>query len=213
MTTFINYLQQAQKTYEFKLKFANIDPTNLRGKLETALDAYCLETLSNVKTLPILENAIDFPALKNCELFIMEATLKYPVNDATLRAIIAERLGLPIGHIAVVPKNNPEEVWRWNDTGESELREFVQGETVIDKPFPDPNKEQKEASKRYAEAGTLLKELSKVKFEIAGNDLTDGAENKPEKVTTGKTTNDTPQNNKDPIGSRQNKIPSPVKGK
>ena len=96
-------------------------------------------------------------------------------------------------------KNHPEEIWRWNIDGQSELREFKKGESVLDKPLEDVKNE--EASKQYAEAGSLLKELSTAKFEIEGTDSSDG-----------KTLNDIPAGDISPVGSKQNKIPSPVKG-
>lgn len=209
MNNFINYLQQAQKTYEFKIKFANIDPTDIKTMLENALNAYGLESLSAPKRLPIAENVIDFPALKNCEMHLMDAVLTYPVTSETLRAIISERACVPASQIVVIPKNHPEELWRNN---EGELREFKQGETAPH-DYPVANEEQKSAGKFYSEAGSLLKELKDATFDIDGTDKTDGAEHNPETVTTGKTLNDVPTNDVSPVGSKQNKIPSPVKGK
>ena len=52
---------------------------------------------------------------------------------------------------------------------------------------------------------SFIKELEKhktSKFEVAGKEKADG-----------KTTNELPQGTKSPVGSRQNKIPNPVKGK
>lgn len=211
MKNFLEYLSEAQKIYEFRIKIANCNPSEKLDLLKAGLDGYVVETFGAVKTLPIKANDIDFPSIPNCEIYLMDASFKYPVNDAQLRAIVAERLDCPQSQVVVVPKYNPEEIWRWNTDGESELREYKQGEDVLTQPLPEASAEQKAASKFYSEAGTILKELNKpAKFEIAGTDTTIGGEKDP---SYGKTTNDLPQGKVDPVGSKQNKIPSPVKGR
>ena len=200
MKNFLQHLTETQKTYEFRIKIANIDPDDKAEQLENALEAYGLESLSKAKRLPIQESDIDFPNIKNCQIYLLDAVLKYPVNSDQLRSIVSERAGINLANIFVVPKNHPEELWRW-DRANSDLREFKQGEAVLDKPLEEVEGG-KEAGRQYAEAGTLLKELSKdPKWEYAKTET----ENL-------KTTNDIPQGILSPVGSKQNKISSPVKG-
>lgn len=210
MKNFLDYLTETQKIYEFRIKVANCDPAEKLDGLKAGLAGYEVERIGVTKRLPIKANDIDFPSIPNCEIFLMDASLKYPLNDAELRVIVAERLGCSQSQVVVVPAASPEEQWRWNpDNGE--IKEFKQGEDVLTQPLPEASAEQKAASKFYSEAGTILKELNKAaKFEIAGNDTTIGGEKDP---SYGKTTNDLPQGDVDPVGSKQNKIPSPVKGR
>lgn len=206
MKNFLQYLSEVQKTYEFRIKIANCDPADKLDGLKIGLAQYAVESVSAAKRLPIKANDIDFPSIPNCEVFLMDAVLKYPVNDAQLRTIVAERLGCPVAQVVVVPKYNPEEIWRWNVDGESELREFKQGEDVLTQPFPEADADQKAASKFYSEAGTILKELTKpATFEIAGTDTTIGGE---KNSAYGKTTNDIAVDTK---SLQQNAIPSPNK--
>ena len=208
MKNFLTYLSEVQKTYEFRIKIANCDPKDKLAGLKIGLAEYAVESISDAKRLPIKSNDIDFPNIPNCEVFLMDAVLKYPVNDAKLRTIVAERLGCSLSQVVVVPAGHPEEIWRWDLEG-NELREFKQGEAVLDKPFPEADADQKAASKFYSEAGTILKELNKTaKFEIAGSDTTIGGDKDP---SYGKTTNDLPQGKVDPVGSKQNAIPNPNK--
>lgn len=186
MKNFLEHINELHKTYDFRIKLADIDPSEYQDKIKNALDAYGLDNLSEAKRLPIQANDIDFPNIPNVEIHLMDAVLKYPVTDAQLRAIVSERAGIPANQVVVVSPNNPEEIWRWNLEG-NELREFKQGEAVLDKPLED-NPEGKAASKVYAEAGTLLKELAKVKIEIAGTEKADG-----------KTSNDLPAGTTSPI--------------
>ncbi len=186
MKTFLQHLTESEKTYEFRIKIANIDPADKMDQLESALDAYGLQSISKAKRLPIKHNDIDFPSMENCQLYLMDAVLTYPVNDAQLRAIVSERAGIPQANIVVVPVGQVEELRRWNLEG-NDVREYVKGEAVLDKPLED-NPEGKAAGKVYAEAGTLLKELTKFKIEIAGTEKADG-----------KTSNDLAQNTTSPI--------------
>lgn len=196
MKNFLQHLTEIQKTYEFRIKIANIDPDEKMDVLEAALDSYGLDSITKPKRLPIKESDIDFPSMANCQLYLLDAVLKYPVNDAQLRAIVSERAGIPQGNIVVVPKNHPEEIWRWNEDGTSELREYEKGKSVLEEELPEPSKEQKDASKAYAERTSLLKELSTPKVEVEGEDTEDAT-----------TTNDIPQGTESPVGSKETKKP------
>ena len=200
MKNFLNYLEQSQKTYEFRIKIANTDPAEKFAALESALNAYGLESLSKPKRLPLKESDIDFPNHGTVELYLMDAVLTYPCNEQQLRTIIAERAGSVKANIFVVPKNHPEEIWRWNEDGESELHEYKQGEAVLDKPYED-NPEAKKAGDAYASFNSILKELTEIKLEEAEGGKTPEA----------KTTNDLPQGTKSPVGSNQNTLPKAKK--
>ena len=201
MKNFLQHLTDSQKTYEFRIKIANIDPADKLAALETAFDAYGLQSLSKAKRLPIKSNDIDFPSMVNCQIYLMDVVLTYPVNDSQLLAIVSQRAGIAQSNIVVTSPNHPEEQRRWDLEG-NDVREFKKGEAVLDKEYSaDECASGEEASKAYSQ-GSFLKELNKVKFEIAGNESADG-----------KTTNDLPQGTQSPVGSVQNKIPSPVKGK
>ena len=201
MKSFLQHLTESQKTYEFRIKLADIDPDEHMDRLESALDAYGLDSISKPKRLPIKENDIDFPSKKNCQIYLIDVVLTYPVNDAQLRAIIGERCCFNPACVIVVPKNHPEEIWRWNIDGQSEIKEYKQGEAVLTQQLPEATAEQKLASQQYSVAGSILKELdvdksTKVKIEIVGNDHTISGEKNP---ADGKTTNDTAISTKSPI--------------
>lgn len=201
MKNFLEYLTDSEKTYEFRIKIANVDPADYLEKIENALEAYDVESISKPKRLPIQESNIDFPGLPNCQIYLMDAVLKYPCNNDQLRAVISQRACIPAGCVVVVPKNHPEEQRRWNEENSSDVREYVQGEAVLDKPYADDPKA-KAAGDAYSSFSTILKELSQVKLDEAEGGKTDKAE----------TTNDLPQGDVSPVGSKQNTIPA-AKGK
>jgi hypothetical protein len=78
-----------------------------------------------------------------------------------------------------------------------------QGEVLSNDDVDNNTAATKEAQSQVGEirVGSLLKELESRKYEFAQ------ASNE-----AGKTTNDIPTGDKSPVGSTQNKIPSPIKG-
>lgn len=189
MKTFLEHLTELQKTYSFKIKLANIDPAESIDRLESALESYGVANLSKATKLPIASNVPDFPNLGPTEVYILTADLTYPVTDEQLRQLIATRMRAPLAQIVVVPTNHPEELWRNN---EGELREYKQGEAVLDKEYDNTgDAERKTAGKDYADAKILKRETKDVKWEISGD-----------KAPKAKTTNDLVTNNKSPIGSK-----------
>ena len=211
MKNFIQHLSEVQKTYDFRVKLANIDPAECMDRIKSALETWQLHEISAVKRLPIQENVVEFPSFGPTEIYQFDVSLAYPCIDAQLRQLISERCNMLASAVYVVPKNHPEEQWR---TGEnSELREYVQGENVLTQPLPEADAAQKSASQAYGGAEFIAKELAPTKdrYTIAGNDNTDGFPVNPQNVSTGKTTNAIPQGNIDPVGSKQNAIPNPNK--
>jgi len=200
MKNFLNYLEQSQKTYEFRIKIANTDPAEKFTALESALNAYGLESLSKPKRLPLKESDIDFPNHGTVELYLMDAVLTYPCNEYQLRTVIAERAGIAQANIVVVPTNHPEEQRRWNENDASDIKEYKKGEAVLDKPYED-NPEAKKAGDAYASFNSILKELTEIKL----------AEAEGGKTPEAKTTNDLPVGEKSPVGSQQNKLPKAKK--
>jgi hypothetical protein len=205
MKTFLQHLSEVQKTYEFRVKLANIDPAKCMDRLKTALETWQLREISAVKRLPIKENVIEFPSFGPTEVYQFDVSLAYPCIDAQLRQLIAERCNMLASAVYVVPTNHPEEQRRSNEN--SDLHEYAQGESVIDKPFPEASAEQKAASKAYSGAESILKELAPTKdrWTIAGDDTTVGGE---AQSSYGKTTNDIPSATK---SLAQNAIPNPNK--
>ena len=196
MKTFIEYLNETQKTYEWKIKIANVDPKDHMDCLESCLDGYHLDSITKPKSLPITESHIDFPSLKSPKVWVLEAVLKYPVMADQLKAIVAEKLNVAQSQVAVMSPQ--QEVIR---DGVEDIKEFEKGTSVLEEELPEANKEQKEASEAYANRTPLLKELSTPKVEVEGSDDT------PE-GNKGATTNDLPEGTDSPVGSKQNKIPS-----
>jgi len=198
MKTFTDYLYHTQKVYEFRVKVANVDLTeeNLT-KIRNALEAYGVDTISKPKRLPIQEHS-DFPKLGPCECSYIDFSIKYPTTSDQLTHIIAERALMDKGRICVKTKEADEIITSAENTGKDQA-----GPVLTDPVLKDEAKAQELVGQKRVSG--FIKELAKnkvSKFEVAGKEKTDCT-----------TTDSLPQGTTSPVGSKQNKIPSPVKGK
>lgn len=172
MKTLISYLLEAdQKTYEFKLKFANCDLDNeAMDKIEHALAAFDVGSISKPKHLPPTEGCLDFPSYPDCDVTLLNVVLKYPCTDEQLlNTLIVHGRFMP-GSVRVIPAGAPEEIDRVNDAAGVKV-------------YPDGG-QALVGQKRM----DMLRELETRKFEFAKTEKSDK-----------KTTNDLPQNTRSPV--------------
>ena len=198
MKTFTEYLYHAQKTYEFRIKLADVEMTDENlSRIRNALEAYGIKNMGKPKRLPIQVHA-DFPKLGPCECHHIDFTIKYPTTTEQLAHIIAERALINKGRVCVKTKDADEII-----TSAENLGQDQESPVITDPVLKDEDKAQSLVGQ--ARVSGFIKELAKnkvSKFEVAGKEKTDGT-----------TTDSLPQGVISPIGSKQNKIPSLVKGK
>lgn len=197
MKPYTQYLYHTQKTYEFRIKLADVEMTeeNL-ARIKNALEAYCVESMGKPKRLPIQEHT-DFPKLGPCECHIIDIGLKYPTTTEQLTHIVAERALLDKARVCVYTKEQHDQVV-------AAEADPVDASPLLTNPElkDEPNAQELVGQTRVV---SFIKELMKnkeSKFEIAGKEKADST-----------STDSLPQGTKSPVGSSQNKIPSPVKGK
>ena len=53
MKNFIQHLSEVQKTYDFRVKLANIDPADCMDRIKSALETWQLREITAIKRLPI----------------------------------------------------------------------------------------------------------------------------------------------------------------
>ena len=189
MKPFQTYIFELNKPYEFRIKLAGVEPKGeTMDHIKNALEAYQLESISAVKSLPIQEHR-EFPQWGGaCECWTFDIKLAYPATTVTVRQLIKERARINADWISV--RNLNEAI----DTDEAEARGQDQVGALLDETeLKDaPNAQELAGQSRI---GSLLKELESRKFEFA-----------QESKEAGKTTNDAPMGNKSPMGTTQNKV-------
>lgn len=198
MKPFKEFFYHSQRVYEFRIKLAEVEMSeeNL-NRIRHALDAYEVETMSKPKRLPIQEHA-DFPRMGPCECHYIDITLKYPTTTEHLTHIVAERALLDRGRVCVKTKDQDDIITDAEEHGKDRTEPLLGDDKLEDESGAQELVGQQRVS-------SFIKELEKAKvskFEIAGKEKADGT-----------TTDSLPQGNVSPVGSRQNTIPSPVKGK
>ena len=149
------------------------------------------------KRLPIQEHQ-DFPKMGPCECHLIDISLKYPTTTEQLHHIIAERALLDKECICVNTKASAEAKEAAEALGKDHTGPILTDGTLKDESGAQELVGQNRVS-------NFIKELAKnkvTKFEVAGKEKADGT-----------TSESLPQGTKSPVGSSQNKIPSPVKGK
>ena len=193
MKPFTQYLQEMNHVYEFNVKLAGCDMTaEMKNRLKSALEAYSVESIGKYKRLPIQEHA-DFPGHGPCECNMLEVAVKYPVVTDQMAQIIAEKLGIPRNSVIVRTRGQEE-----NMMPVAEPKKSKDG-SVLNNPELEAA-EGAQALVGQSRKDSMLKELETRKYEF---------ETKAPIVKSP----ELPQGNKSPVGSMQNKIPTPVKGK
>ena len=190
---FQTYIYELNTPYEFRIKMATIDPKTVMEQIKHALDTWQLESVSAVKSLPIQEHR-EFPQWGPCECWIFDVKVAYPCNAVQIRQTIKERAQLNPDWICVRNLNEAEFTDEAEARGQDHTGALLDEENLQD----EPGAQELAGQNRI---GSLLKELESRKFDFA-----------QDSNEAGKTTNDIPQGNIDPVGSKQNKIYRKPKG-
>ena len=211
MKNFKEYITESTKVYPFKVKIAWDIPENFEKNMKSALSKFSVESMSKGKRTPIQSTPLDFPNLKDTEVTIYEINLKYPVTSYGLAEYISHNLGIVSEKVRV---RNPAEQAEIDKQQEHLLDSFSTDPkgSLLMQDYDTEDNQKTVGDKRISE---FMKELSAVRGKHSGinytgvNDqiLADGSPKEKEPPTTedtGKTS---------PVGSRQNKIPDPRKGK
>ena len=187
MKPFQSYIFELNKPYEFRIKMATINPSTVMEQIKNALDTYELESVSAVKSMPIQEHR-EFPQWGPCECWQFDVKVKYPTTAAQIRQIVKERAQINPDWICV--RNLNEAI----DTDEQEAYgKDHEGALLDEQELKDAPGAQELAGQ--SRIGSLLKELESRKFEFA-----------KDSKESGKTTNDAPQGDTSPMGTKQNKV-------
>lgn len=194
MKSYQQYVFELNKTYTYQVKIAGTNPKgDVMERIKNALDAYQVEAVSTPKSMPIQEHR-EFPKMGAVECWIFEATIKYPTTPEQLRQLIKERAAINIDCVCVWPKDQYEFNEEFEGFGkdhdgallnEPEMKAAEGGQELVGQARRD----------------SMLKELSARTYEFA-----------QDSKEAGKTTNQMATDTKSPVGSTQNKIPTPPKG-
>jgi len=186
--SFISHLQDSTKVYSFKMRMAFECTDNLYKRIEAALDAYQLESLTKPKSLPIQEDEINFPQAGPVEINIIEMELGYPVIPEMLHALLIERCQLDGTRFVIHTQAQDADRTPQNAI-------YEKGEALLNTELEEDVLEDKVYGNEFVT--DFLDSIETREFKFAGD-----GESKAE------TTNDLPQGTQSPM-TKQNKVPTP----
>jgi len=128
MSTFKDYLTEAVKSYDYKIKVAGAPNDIDKNAMETALQKFDLAKMSAGKSTPIQSLPLDFPSLKNEQVTIFDVTTNYPESPRVMQEYLSDILRIPATHIVVRKPGEPTEQYQdeMEATKKSEYRTKLQ---------------------------------------------------------------------------------------
>lgn len=192
-----HYLTESTKTFKFKVKIATDDMSEHQlSAIEQRLAAYKLVNISKPKRLPIQANPASFENLGAVTVHSMDVEIAYPATDAQVKEAIRLGCGCAGSHIYVGSEAQEQDTVRVD-------YDKKDGKAVLTQDYEKTDPKVKEL---YGDENIkiILKDFDskkrKYEFEVINKEQI-------------KTTNDLPQGTASPVGSKQNKIPDPMKRK
>jgi hypothetical protein len=112
MSTFKDYLTEAVKSYDYKIKVAGELDKDFASSLENALAKFEVAKMSAGKKTPIMTLPLDFPALSNEQVTIFDVTTNYPESTRTMHEYLSDLLRIPATHMVVRKPGEPTEEYQ-----------------------------------------------------------------------------------------------------
>ena len=201
MSTFTQYLTEAVKSYDYKIKVAGTIADDFKNRMETALQKFELAKMSAGKKTPIQSLPLDFPALSNEEVTIFDVTTNYPCSVNVLKEYLADYMNVNASMIVVRKPGEPTEEYQDQiaDAGKSDFANKLA--SVEEKFEKHPVKGEDHFGDKHNMS--LMKELLKTRDRNLGE---------IEKGTDNKTQKQVPTEVDTKTGSPIHTGPGPVKG-
>jgi hypothetical protein len=201
MSTFTQYLTEAAKSYDYKVKVAGMIADDFKNRMETALQKFELAKMSAGKKTPIQSLPLDFPALSNEEVTIFDVTTNYPCSVNVLKEYLADYMNVNASMIVVRKPGEPTEEYQDQiaDAGKSDFANKLA--SVEEKFEKHPVKGEDHFGDKHNMS--LMKELLKTRDRNLGE---------IEKGTDNKTQKQVPTEVDTKTGSPIHTGPGPVKG-
>ena len=200
MSTFTQYLTEAAKSYDYKIKVAGTIADDFKNRMETALQKFELAKMSAGKKTPIQSVPLDFPALSNEEVTIFDVTTNYPCSVNALKEYLADYMNVNASMIVVRKPGEPTEEYQdqMEKAGKSEYVNKLMDIEMSDSPKV---KSDELTGDKYNMG--LLKELMKTRKDVQA-EIEKGADHDKQNIMP----NEDDKTAKSPI----NTGPGPVKG-
>ena len=176
--TFVEHLNEAKKTYSFKVGVAGDLPDGYADHLESVLQKFKVEGMSAGKRTPITERPLDFPQLQNVHVHYYDVELAYPTTPQVLQQYIAMSCGIHESHVIVRGEGEPQEEYQ----DKSNYDKVYDPSLGTDLTDAEADAQTKVAGNRTMD---LLKELEGVRAERENKQVPDGVSDTEQKHDMG----------------------------
>jgi len=204
MSTFTQYLTEAAKSYDYKIKVAGNIDKDFASRMETALAKFEVAKMSTGKKTPIMTLPLDFPMLSNESVTIYDVTTNYPASSNVMKEYLSDILRVPATHIVVRKPGEPTEEYQ-DAMQVAKKSDFANKVADVEQKFQDNAPNQKvtadDLSGDKYNMG-LLRELMKTKAD--NTPIEKGTDNAVGKIA--------PSEDDKKAGSPVHPGPGPVKG-
>lgn len=145
MKSFNEYLTGVDKQYSYRIKIANELPNNFTQLLKKVLVDFDIDSVSDVKSTPIMPEPLDFTGIKNEPVNIIDVILNYPASIDQLRNIISKNAEccIDINKIMIVDQGYAESLKDELSNRQDDVN------PKLGAKYPEQSSEQKELGDAY----------------------------------------------------------------
>lgn len=110
MKSFFQYLAEATKEYEYRIRTIVPVTSESIAKIEKVLDKYNLISITSPKKTILQDSPLDFPGVEMAEVYIIDIKTGVPASSEVLLQELRGALNIPWDEIVVRGKNDPMEL-------------------------------------------------------------------------------------------------------
>jgi len=197
MKSFVNYLAESQRTYDYRIKVCGDLPMDVMKQIRAKLDQFDPARIGDVKTTPVQAIPTDFPNFRNERVSMVDVSFRYPAVEPQIKQI-AQLAGLDPNRVCMQDKVFADSMVDEYERIESENKDLLR-----DTDYPADTAEQRALKKDYSAEPhdhVVLKNAYQTDFTVAGG-----------RTPPAKTTNDLPMGDKSPM-TKIKRPPKPATG-
>lgn len=105
-----NYLKALYREYKYKIKTVTPLDDKKLDIIERSLKRYDLKDISSVKQTMVQQNPLDFPEVKNHEVYIVDVITAIPIPEKVLQNALSVELNVPTKYVVIRSEFDPLEL-------------------------------------------------------------------------------------------------------
>jgi len=167
MKNLFEYIQEVDKEYNWRIKFAVPVTAEMLDKVEELLARFGVKKVGPVKKTIMQARPLDFADIGPCEIYITDVVCQLPATREAVRERIARGLGITNDVVIVRSPDEPLELEHEGKEPESEKKE----EPLLTSDYPKTE----EPTKFYGDVynqDLVKKSKGPFKYEVAGKEPT-----------------------------------------